>query len=130
METTTKLNRCNWIKVKVKISLQVKEKKSKFQRRISNWKIASLYLENIQTYNQMTTWTSSGLTFSLKLFLIESHTIHDMSLKFLLKEDFAVEDNLVNIRITHIKLTALEDYVLDATIAMKLLILLKKTCGK
>lgn len=63
------------------------------------------------------------LNFLTEVFHMQSHMIHDMALEFLLKEDFAVADNLVNIHITHFKLTALEDYVLDATIATKLLIL-------
>lgn len=81
----------------------------------SSDEVFSLRIENIRTIEYFTN------DFFVKFPNIQSLVIHKTSLKFLLRGDFAMADNLVNIHITHTDLTDLEDYVFHGTRILKML---------
>lgn len=82
---------------------------------LSNDDVNSLRIENIRTIEYFTN------DFFIKFPHIQHLVIHKTSLKFLLRGDFAVADNLVNILITHSDLTDLENFVFYGTKALKML---------
>ena len=81
----------------------------------SNDDVNSLRIENIRTIEFITN------DFFVKFPNIQSVVIHGVSLKFLLRGDFTMADNLVNIHITQTDLTDLEDYVFHGTKVLKTL---------
>lgn len=82
---------------------------------LSNDDVNSLRIENIRTIEYFTN------DFFVKFPHILNLVIHEASLKFLLRGDFAIADNLVNVHITHTDLTDLEDFVFHGTKILKML---------
>lgn len=81
----------------------------------SNDDVHSLRIENIQTIQYFTN------DFFVKFPYVQNLVIHDSSLKYLLRGDFALAENLCNVHITLTELTDLEDFVFHGTRVMKTL---------
>lgn len=81
----------------------------------SNDDVNNLRIENIRTIEFFTN------DFFVKFPNMQNLVIHETSLRYLLRGDFALADNLVNVHITHTMLTELEDYVFHGTKVLKLL---------
>lgn len=84
-------------------------------KQLSNNDVKCLRIENIKTIESFTN------DFFMKFPNIQNLVIHATSLKFLLRGDFAIADNLVNIHITHTDLADLEDNVFHGTKVVKTL---------
>lgn len=81
---------------------------------LSNADVKCLRIENIECEF----FTND---FFVKFPNTQNLVIHEAPLKYLLRGDFALADNLVNIHITNTELTDLEDYVFHGTRALKTL---------
>lgn len=81
----------------------------------SNDDVLSLRLENIKTIEYFTS------DFFVKFPFLQNLVIHQTSLKYLLRGDFAMAESLCNLHITHTELDELEDFVFHGTRMVKTL---------
>lgn len=82
---------------------------------LSNDDVQNLRIENIRTIEFFTN------DFFAKFPHIQSLVIHDASLRYLLRGDFVMADNLVNVHVTRTELTDLEDHVFHGAKVLKTL---------
>lgn len=81
----------------------------------TNVDVHSLRIENIKTIEYFTN------DFYVKFPHLQNLVICESSLKYLLRGDFAMAENLLNIHITHTDLAELEDFVFHGTRIVKML---------
>lgn len=81
----------------------------------SNDDVHSLRIENINTIEYFTN------DFFMKFRYLQNLVIHESSLKYLLRGDFAMAESLCHVHITHTELSDLEDFVFHGTRMMKTL---------